>query len=360
MRVVGSSKQISNREIFYLVVLFQQSGIFWLLPYFLVRENGTIGLFAISFGILVAMIILWVSRYWCMRMPKCGFITALQQQKKSIGSMLGSLFCLFYLLFAICMVYSLLDVIQHQLFRETPYVVLCAITVLFVGWMSWSGLESIARMSVFGVGLLCLMIVLSIVGSADLFSFENALPVQIKNPMQLQEAALQSAFCYSGLLLLFMIYPSSNHLQAIQKSLWMAVGIGALLFVAWSWYALCILGEYSLQNIFWIPIQLARMVQISSVTEQTESLFIVLWMGIVLCNSSLFLWGTAEGVHQLCHKQKNKWLYSIVTGLLFFCLLFLQNRIIFLQMLSYLAHSYVFLIPLMLLGVLWLAPKRRR
>lgn len=361
---MGSSKQLSNREIFYLVLLFQQSGLFWLLPHFFVQENGTIGLLALLFGIIVAVSILWVVQFWSMRMPECGFVTALQQKNQIVGSIWGMLLFLFYLLFACLMLYSFIDVVQHQMLRDTPQVVLCVTAVLFVGWMSWSGLESIARLSVFGLVALCLIFLLSIVGSADLFVLEHALPLHLKNPAQFHEAALQSAFCYSGLLMLFMIYPASKHQrlaerQALQKQLFAAVWLGTLFLLVWTGYALCIFGEYSVQSILWIPVHLARMVQMSSFMEQTESLFIVGWMGIVLCNSSLFLWCASEGMHQLIKRQNNIWLHSGVTMLLFVGLLLLRNRITFLYAVQNLAQICVCFLPILLLGILYLAPRRR-
>ena len=223
MTAVGSSKAISNREIFYLVFLLQQSGMFWLLPYFLVRGNGTLGISAIFGGLLTAIGIILVGHYRVSHIAEMEFMSALRQRHTVLGTGAGVLVCLLYLMFAILMLYSLVDVIQKQLLTETPRMVLCAVTVLLAGWLSKGGLESIARLNMLCIGALFIMMITSVVGTLDLFTIEHALPLQMKNTVQFEEALLQSMFCYSGLLVVFMLYPASREKHSLYLTLGKAV-----------------------------------------------------------------------------------------------------------------------------------------
>ncbi len=356
---MGSNKTISPRQLFMMVLLFQQGGLFWLLPYFLVRENGTIGLSAILFGVVAAAAILLVWNYRNDYGNDYGFVTALRQARNGVGAVVGAIFVIWFLLFAIVSLYSFIDVTQKQLLEETPSVFLCLTVILIVGLMSWSGLETIAPMSVFAMAALAVMVVVSVLGNVDLFVLEHALPLQINAPDQLRDAAVHSIFCYSGLLSLFMLYPSVNTEKPLTKSLFLAVGTGAALLVLWTWFALCIFGEYSLQTILWIPAHLARMVQISSFVEQTESLFVVLWMVIVLTNGSLLLWCVSEGAHQLLNKEKNIWLHNMILIVLFFGMFVLHNSMELLQLEAWLAKASLIVLPLLLLAVVLLTAKER-
>ena len=40
---MGSSKSVSNREVFQMIVLLQQGGLFWMLPVLLIQEKGERG-----------------------------------------------------------------------------------------------------------------------------------------------------------------------------------------------------------------------------------------------------------------------------------------------------------------------------
>ncbi len=357
---MGSSKTISSQQIFWLIVLFQQSGIFWLLPYYLVGENGTIGLIAIAIGMLWAVAILCIGQYWYMRMPDLGFATALKQRQRLAGTITGGLFLLFYLLFAVMMLYSFVDVTHQQLLEETPGIVLCAVTVLLAGWMSRGGLESIARLNVLCVGAVVLMLAVSVAGTADLFAVENALPLQIKNPLQLQHAALHSIFCYSGMMVLFMIYPAAGKDTLRRKTLVRAVALGGTLTVLWTFYALCILGEYSLQSILWIPVHLARMVQISTFLEQTESLFVILWMMLSVIAGSLLLWCASEVLHQLLQKQQTWWVHWTVVLAVLLGTIAVRNSMRLLLLEAVLARAAVLIVPVMLLMIVLLTPRRRK
>lgn len=360
MIAVGSSKVISNRELFYLVFLFQQGGLFWLLPYFLVRENGTIGLTAMLGGLGAALAILCVCSYWGTHMPERGFITALKEQQAILGSVVGGLLVAVYLLYGVLSLYSLIDVLQKQLLPKTPSVVLCASLLLLVGWMSWRGLETIARLTMLCFGALLLQIVLSVAGTAELFSIIHTMPFQVKQVTLLEEATVHSVYCYSGLLVLFMLYPSCKTQKTSAKQVGMAVVLGAVLLVAWTWYALGVFGQYSLQTILWIPAHLARMVQISALFEQTESLFVVLWMTLVLTSAGLTVWSASEGLHQLFGRKKSIGVHSFLVLTMFAILSTLHNTIQFLQMEYRLAQATLVVLPLLLLTILFLTARKER
>ena len=356
---MGSSKVISNREIFYLVFLLQQSGMFWLLPYFLVRGNGTLGIAAIFGGLLAAIGIIMVGHCRVSHIAEIEFMTALRQRHKAAGTVIGGLFCLLYLTFAALMLYSLVDVMQKQLLTETPRIVLCAVTVLLAGWLSKGGLESIVRLNMLCTGALFIMMITSAAGTMDLFTAENALPLRINNTVQFEEAVLQSIFCYSGLLAVFMLYPASKERQSLYLTLGKAVGAGMLVTILWTVYALCILGEYSLQTVLWIPVHLARMVQIGTLLDQVESLFIVLWMTMVMTSGSLFLWCSAMGMQQLIGRQKAEWLLAAVLWIVFLGMMALHNTMGLLQAELILAKWMMAMLPILLFAVVWLIPKRR-
>ena len=360
MTAVGSSKQISRSQIFWMVFLFQQSGVFWLLPYFLIHENGTIGLTALAAGVCTAAAILLAGRYWHNRIPDMGFVTALQQTNHFGGTLTGVLFLVFYLLFAVIMLYSFVDVTRQQLLEETPVLILCVVTVLLVGWMSQKGLESIARMHMLCIGALMLILAVSAAGTFDLFAVENALPIVVKNPEQLRRAALHSAVCYSGLLVVFMLYPAVDRRKPLGRILVPAVGLGALLIAIWTFYALCIMGEHSVQTILWIPVHLARMVQIRPLLEQPEALFVVLWMLQSVTSSSLVLWCASETLHQLFRRQNTWRLHWMMVLIVLIGMAAVHNSMRFLQMETILAMYVPVWLPVLLLLVVWLTPKRRK
>ena len=73
MTAVGSSKSVSDREVFQMIVLLQQGGLFWMLPVLLIQENGTAGLLAIVPGLAVGILILLVCTFWRNRCEETSF-----------------------------------------------------------------------------------------------------------------------------------------------------------------------------------------------------------------------------------------------------------------------------------------------
>ena len=156
-----------------------------------------------------------------------------------------------------------------------------------------------------------------------------------------------------------MMYPSRNTTQPVTKKLILSVSLGVLLLLVWTVYALGIFGEYSLQTVLWIPVQLARMVQISALLEQTESLFVVLWMVIALTGSGLLFWCASESLHQLLCKQKSAPIHWGLAGIILLCMIQIGSTMRLLQIELFLAKSISLLLPLLLFAVVLLTPKRR-
>ena len=62
-----------------------------------------------------------------------------------------------------------------QLLLETPRTLLICTVFLLVGWLSWNGLEDMARLTVLCVVLVGAILLLALAGSVELFSVENLL-----------------------------------------------------------------------------------------------------------------------------------------------------------------------------------------
>ena len=96
---MGSSKLISNREVFHLVLLLQQGGVFWLLPYLILKDNGTAGMVSLLPGLLTGAVIILVCTFWGKRCQEQSFFHSLTAMLgKPLGKLAGFCFLLFYFL----------------------------------------------------------------------------------------------------------------------------------------------------------------------------------------------------------------------------------------------------------------------
>ncbi|MBR5318959.1 MAG: GerAB/ArcD/ProY family transporter [Peptococcaceae bacterium] len=311
---MGSSKLISNREMFQMVLLLQQGGLFWLLPYLLIGTNGTIGLISILPGVAVGLLIILVCAFWGKRCREQSFPQSLTAMLgRPFGTVTGMCFMLLYLVFAVICLSSFVEVLSTQLFSTTPRLAILVPVFLLAGWLAWNGLEDIARLLILCIVLAVCLFLLALAGSIGNFAPENMLPLQINDVDQLRQSALHSIFFYSSLLVLFMVYPARNQTRHAGRQLAGAMVLSTAVFLLWVGLALGVFGQFSTGSLIWLPLELARMIRIGSFLERTEALFTAMWMPIVLVNSGLLLWSVTESAHQLLHKQKSRWLHwSIV------------------------------------------------
>lgn len=360
---MGSSKLISTRELFYIVLLLHQGGVFWVLPYLLVKENGTASLVSLLSGLLLGALIIAVCAFWGSRCRETTFIPSLTQLLgKPLGKIVGLLFVLFYAAFAVISLYTCIEVIGGQLLLETPRTLLICTVFLLVGWLSWNGLEDMARLTVLCVVLVAAILLLALAGSVELFSVENLLPLELRSVDDVQPALLHSAFAYSGLMILFMIYPALNQTRRAASGMLLAMVVSTGIFVVWVLLALGVFGQFSTGSMIWLPLELARMIRISSFLERTEALFAVLWLAIVFVNSSLLLWSVSESLHQLLERQKNRWLHWGLVTLLALACMQIKDILRMFALEWQLARGSVVLLPLLLVLVLagsWLYGRRK-
>ncbi len=346
---MGSSKWISNREVFQMILLLQQGGLFWMLPIILVRENGTAGLLALLPGEALGILILLVCTFWRNRCDELSFLQSLVLLfGKPIGKLTGVCFVLLYLVFTELCLGSFVEVIHTMILPETPRILLLISIFILAGWLAWNGLEDIARFAVLGMSLLVVLLLLTMAGSLASFAPENLFPLKISHPEALQQSIQYSLFSYSSFFVLFMVYPALNQTKGIAWQMPLAAGISAVIFLFWTVLALGVFGQFSMNNMVWMPLELACMVQISSFLERTEALFIALWMPIVLMNGSLLLWSVTEGTHQLLEKTKSPWLHWGVIAVALLLCAQIKNLVQMFQLGHLLSMITMILVPLLL------------
>ena len=350
MIVVGSSKLISNRELFHIVLMLHQGSIFWMLPYFIVKDNGTSGLLALMPGFLAGALIIAVCSFWGRRCREQGFVEALPcLLGKSFGKFLALLLILFYMSFVIVCMCSFVEMLRSQLLEETPRIVLLCTLFFLVGWMSWNGLEDMARFAVLCTVVTVLLLVLVVGGNVDVFSLEHLLPVEIKNPDLLPQSVLHGIYGYGGVLALFMIYPALNTNKGIKKQLWFSLLLSTIIVLAWLLMSLGVFGQAGVGTAVWLPLELARMVQLGPFLERTEALFSVLWMVIIFMNGSLLIWCASQGMHQLLEQRKNPWIHWGIVLLLLLISILIKNAVQLFRLEQLLSVLYMGLLPVLLL-----------
>lgn len=336
---MGSSKRISDGEVMRIILLLQQGGLFWMLPVMLIHTNGTAGLVSCIPGLAAGLLILLVCTFWRKHCEELTFLQSLERiLGKPIGKVAGILFVGLYLLFTLLCLGCFIEVIHTQLLTETPRAILLLPAFVLAGWLSWNGLEDIARMTLFAVLAYILLIMLVFTGSIGSFMPEQMLPLQ-KNGDFLQPI-LYGIFSYSSFLVLFMVYPSLRRSENCFKKMALAAVGSAAVFLLWVLLALGVFGQHSMGSLVWLPLELARMIQIGSFLERTEALVTVFWIPTVLVNSSLFLWAVSESLHQLLEKKKNRWLHWI-TVLLTAMICIKLNRLVWIFRLEQFAAPIV-------------------
>lgn len=351
---MGSGKQISDREGANLIFLLQQGGMFWLLPYLLLNKDGVAGLFGLVPGILWGLLILFVCIFWNRKSKEQGFIPSLfRLLGKPTGWMLGSLLMVLYLVFAVICFVCFTEIISSQLLLDSPRFVLLLPIFFLAGWLAWNGLEDIVRLMTLCMMLIIFLFFLILTGSIENFAIENLLPVLLQNPKQLQGAMIHSLFFYSIYSVMFMVYPAIHEKEQADRKLVCSMLLSTGIFLLWVGLAIGVFGQLRTASLIWLPLELARMIQLGSFLERTEALLTIIWMPVVLVNGGLLLWSLSMSVHQLLGLQKKCWLHWVLMLLVFLLCMAITPFVKLLYIEQILAVLVVVLVSILLLVTLF-------
>ena len=334
MQVVGSSKMISKQELFFLLFLLQQGGMFWVLPYLLTKEQGLMGAFVLLIALFFGIFIITL----CMRWGTENVEYSLPQFfSASFGKTLGNFFNVIlvvqYFIFTVIQIILSVELLDGQLLVETPRIILLVSIFFVVIWLSWNGLEDMARFSVFCPFFILLWYMILWLGNYNAFSWEQVFPLQLQwnGKEDFFMVLMQGLFAYSECMAIFFMYPAISEKHSINKVWLCALFFSGMLFVLELILAIGVFGKNNISSILWVPLELARMVQLGPFIERIEAIFIAAWVIVFFLKSSLFFWCVSESTHQLFRKEKSFLLHIGIATVVFGSCVWIKNMFQLLQ-----------------------------
>ncbi|WP_413301113.1 endospore germination permease [Bacillus sp. 1P10SD] len=357
--------KLSNHEIMAMMTLFLVGTTIVVgMDFTLGRDVWIAQLLSAGFGCALLYVYLYLHRLqgWdnLISLLEKGF-------GKAIGSILGLLYCLYFLYIAARVVRDFSFFISTVLFHQADNWVIILTFLLAVLYTLRLGVEAIGRSALlfllFGVVMILFLIVFGLFSPQ--FEIQNFTPFLQSGWKEVMKSVFPRGitFPFGELIVFMMIFPYSNDHQNLMRYAWVPVCITALLLVL---AGVMIIGIMSpeLASFFIFPfVKSVEIITFLQVFQHLEIIAVLLNLLGGYIKFSIFLYAGVQGFRQIFRLKQRLW-HLFLAGILVFLLSFTfsQNIIQHLEVglrfvPIYLHIPMQILLPFLLLVMLWITKR---
>lgn len=239
-----------------------------------------------------------------------------------MGGWMGRLVMLIFALFFFgAFMTSAITIEQHindYLMTETPLIIFVVLYTLLSIYAVYLGIEVAGRLSVLGLGLIILLDVLLVVGSADHLVPSRLLPLLdhgLWNVAVSSFAAHTDVAMATGAALLLLPISAVPVTKWLKLTLW-GLSLGAVLTLVWPVFELGVLGPEVTAQYLIACMQMARAAELSIYLHRYEMLMVILFVYGVLTQSVVLLHSGIELLRACIPWRIPRWLFVTLCGLL--------------------------------------------
>ena len=333
------SNSITPSEVTYLVIGSMIGVGILTLPNDLVaiaKEDAWISAFI---GAIYPLYMVIIASFLCKRHPKKN-ILALSKKcfGKVIGSVLNIVFLLYFVViitsvaFQICMI-KLSLIVNFLTIPKNLIVILC-----LGAYTAIKGLKVLARVNqLMFVNTILLCIILTTALSKG--TILNIYPILGGGLFNIIKASKHSMFAYTGVEIIFLIYPFITDKTKIMKSSIKGVLITAMIYTWFTFITIYFIGIDTIPKVQWSVNMVPMTVQIPLINNFTF-IFIIIW-GTIMCKTlSNNYFAIALILKDFLKKFKMKTIIYAIYPLIFYLTLKYNNAAIRTDFLNYVTPKY--------------------
>ncbi|MBI6872152.1 GerAB/ArcD/ProY family transporter [Clostridium aciditolerans] len=259
----------------------------------------------------------FIANYMCKKFPKYNI---LKLSKKFLGKFLGTISNITFLSYFILLITEIASGISNVLkvymvsFLKNNQLLLVAF--LAPAFIAYKGIKTLRRVNelIFYLSILMFFIPIAVLKSG---SFLNVMPVFSSGLINIVKASKETAFAYSGIEILFLIYPYLQSSKDLKKSTLKSILITMTIYTWVVFSVIYYLGADIVPKFTWSTVVMSEAIVIP-VINNFRYIFMVLWSLIMLKTMSNDYYAVAYGMSQLTSIAKRKTFVYLIFPLLFY------------------------------------------
>lgn len=283
---------------FAVILLGSMIGIgILVLPNDVVKAAKQDGWMACIIGMVYPLYIITMAIYMCKKFPKDNILTL---SKKCFGKILGGIlnfiFIMYFLFLSTEVAAGTCNVLLIYMVNFLNRKKIIAIILLLPVFISYKGINTLGRV---GEIIFCITfpILFILIAALKQGSFLNIMPVFGSGIINIIKASKETAFAYSGIEIIFLIYPFLQDNKDIKKYSIGAVVFTSIIYFWITFVTIFYLGIETIPKFLWSVVTLSESV-IIPVINSFRYIFMMLWNLIMFRTISNDYYAVVYGLSQ--------------------------------------------------------------
>jgi len=334
------SNAITPKEVTYLLIGSMIGVGILTLPNDLVAISKQDAWISAFIGSIYPLYMVIIASFLCKSQPQKNILAL---SKKCFGKLIGSILNIVFLLYFVVMITSIafqICMIKGTLivsFLSIPKILI--VILCLAAYTAIKGLKVLARVNqLMFVNTILLCIILATALSKG--TILNIYPILGGGVLNIITASKQSMFAYSGIEILFLIYPFITDKTKIMKSSINSVLITALIYCWFTFITIFFIGIDIIPKIQWSVNMVPMTVQVPVINNFTF-IFIIIWATIMCKTVANNYFSIALILKDFFKKTQMKTIIYVIYPLIFYLTLKYSNSATRTQFLNYIIPKYV-------------------
>ena len=305
---MNNIKEISTYQTMLLMVIYRVIIAFTYLPAVNTppgnQDIWIMVLLSSLYTIILCLPILYLSN-------KLNDLTIIEYTEKVMGKIIGKAIGIFYtgflLIFSIVFVGILVEILDTTMFPETPTLITTTIMLLTCIYISYKGLEVIARgAEIFVPFILGVIFMFMILGYPN-YDFTVLLPVLSDSTFkEINIGAIDIALKFSDIIILAMITPHLGKKEDLNKIFFKSLIYSIIIIILVVIFTQAALGIEFIKHTNFPFFTFTRLINLLDFIQRVDALYVVAWITGNVGKIAGYLYFTSVAFSQIVNKQKNQ------------------------------------------------------
>lgn len=253
----------------------------------LVKDSHEDAWISAALGGLYPLYVGFIGSYIIKKHPSENIIDL---SKKYLGKVIGTIFNIIFMIFCISNIVFVISgfTIIYDVYATTflsPFRII-SITALMAAITAYKGLKVIGKINT-AAFFVTILLLLETFMALRKGSYLNLMPVFGSGILNILKSSKESVFSYSGIEILFIIYPYVKNNSKLSKEIFKAVGIAVTIYTLTTALTLYYLSADIVEKSYWPLITVSENLRLT-IINNFRIIFSFLWIGIALKTSANF------------------------------------------------------------------------
>ncbi len=318
---------LSENQLTYILVGSMIGSSVLTLPIDVIKDAKQDGWIACILGLIYPMYMFFIANYMYKKFPKENILILSKKYfGKIVGNILNFIFVLFFLLILTEAASGIVNLIKiYTVFFLDKNKILITI-FLPVAFIAYKGIKSLGKVNEVIFYLTFLAFIIPI-GALEEGMFINIMPVFSSGVVNIIKATKETALAYSGMEILFLIYPFLQDNKNFKKCILKSILITGIIYTWFVFITIYYLGIDIIPKFIW-PLVTVTEAIIIPVINNFRYIFIVLWTLIMIKILSNYYYSFTFGLSEIIKKVSRKQFIFLMYPLIFYLSTKYENTII--------------------------------